>query len=77
MCTVVLGFLDILLNLLSADVSANANEQYMDVITYVVSAMCVLNDEVAGNSKEDKQFQRIFCVANKTIRSPVLKHPLF
>jgi len=56
-CTFVLGFLDILLHLLSADVSTNADEPYMDVITYVVSAMCVLNDDIAdnSNSKEDSK----------------------
>jgi len=53
-CTgVALGFLDILLNLLSADVSTNVDKPYMDVIMYVVSAMCVLNDDIADNSKED------------------------
>jgi len=53
LCTVELGFLDILLNLLNADVNTNADKPYMDVITYVVSAMCVLNDDIAANSKEE------------------------
>jgi len=57
-CTFVLGFLDILLHLLSADVSTNADEPYMDVLTYVVSAMCVLNDNIADTSKEDLERPR-------------------
>ena len=53
MCTVALGVLDILLNLLSADVSTNVDKPYMDVIMYVVSAICVCNEDIADNSEED------------------------